>query len=97
MHCKIRFLPSGRSIEIIAEEMTLLEATRQLGLPIASACGETGACARCGLGIVEGADNVAEETDRERVIKERNRIDADRRLAGRVHPRGDLTVRASYW
>jgi adenylate cyclase len=97
MHCKIRFLPSGRSIDIIAEEMTLLEATRQLGLPIASACGEAGACARCGLQIVEGADNVAEETDRERVIKERNRIDSDLRLACRVHPRGDLTVRASYW
>ena len=97
MQCAIRFLPSGRSIEIEVEEMTLLEATRQVGLPIASACGENGACARCGLQIIEGAGNLAEETDRERLIKERNRIDPELRLACRVRPRGDLTVRALYW
>jgi ferredoxin len=97
MQCAIRFLPSGRSIEIEIEEMTLLEATRQVGLPIASACGENGACARCGLQIIEGASSLAQETDRERLIKERNRIDPELRLACRVRPRGDLTVRAQYW
>jgi adenylate cyclase len=97
MQCAIRFLPSGRSIEIEVGEMTLLEATRQVGLPIASACGENGACARCGLQIIEGAGSLAEETDRERLIKERNRIDPELRLACRVRPRGDLTVRALYW
>ncbi len=97
MQCEIRFLPSGQSIEIEAEEMTLLEVTREVGLPIASACGENGACARCGLEIVEGAAHHARETDRERVIKQRNRIDPELRLACRVRPRGDLTVRALYW
>jgi len=97
MQCAIRFLPSGRSIEIEVEEMTLLEATRQVGLPIASACGENGACARCGLQIVEGAGSLAQETARERRIKERNRIGPELRLACRVRPRGDLTVRALYW
>jgi len=97
MKCAIRFLPSGRSIDIEVEEMTLLEATRQVGLPIASACGENGACARCGLQIIEGAGSLAQETDRERLIKERNRIDPELRLACRVRPRGDLTVRALYW
>ena len=97
MLCEIRFLPSSQSIEIEAQEMTLLEATREIGLPIASACGDNGACARCGLEIVEGAANLAGETDRERVIKERNRIDPELRLACRVRPRGDLTVRALYW
>ena len=67
MKCAIRFLPSGRSIDIEVEEMTLLEATRQVGLPIASACGENGACARCGLQIIEGAGSLAQETDRERL------------------------------
>lgn len=97
MQCEIRFLPSDQSIEIKAEEMTLLEVTREAGLPIASACGENGACARCGLEIVEGTSNLASETDREREIKERNRIDPELRLACRVRPRGDLTVRARYW
>jgi adenylate cyclase len=97
MQCEIRFLPSDQSIEIEVGEMTLLEATREVGLPIASACSENGACARCGLEIVEGATNLAGESDRERLIKERNRIDPELRLACRVRPRGDLTVRALYW
>jgi ferredoxin len=97
MQCQIRFLPSGQSVVIEAEEMTLLEATREVGLPIASACGENGACARCGLEIVEGAANLASESDRERLIKARNRIDSELRLACRVRPRGNLTVRALYW
>ena len=97
MRCEIRFLPSGRSIEIESEEMTLLEATREVGLPIASACGENGACARCGLEIIEGAAHLASETERERIIKERNRIDPDLRLACRLRPLGNLTVRAQYW
>ena len=75
----------------------LREATRAVDLPIASACGENGACARCGLEIVAGADAIAPETEREETIKARNRIDATLRLACRVHPRGDMTVRATYW
>ncbi|HIF94545.1 MAG TPA: (2Fe-2S)-binding protein [Myxococcales bacterium] len=97
MQCEIRFLPSDRTLEISSGEMTLLEATRAVDLPIASACGENGACARCGLEILEGLENLADETERERVIKERNRIDPELRLACRVRPRGHLTVRAPYW
>ena len=95
--CTIEFLPSGRRVEIAAGEMTLLDATLRAGLPIASACGSEGACARCGLEIVAGAETLAAETDRERRIKERNRIDPKHRLACRVRPEADLVVRASYW
>lgn len=97
MRCRVQFLPSGRSVEIEAGARTLLEATREAGLPIASACGENGACARCGLEILEGRDAIEAETERERTIKARNRIDPALRLACRVHPRGDMTVRATYW
>ena len=97
MRCEIRFLPSHRSIEIESAGMTLLEATRAVGLPIASACGENGACARCGLEIVEGGDRLEPEGERETRIKDRNRIDPALRLARRVRPRHDLTVRAQYW
>ena len=77
--------------------MTLLEATREAGLPIASACGENGACARCGLEILVGAAALEAETPREQRIKERNRIEPALRLACRVRPQGDVTVRAGYW
>lgn len=97
MICKIQFLPSERIVLVDTDEMTLLEATREAGLPIASACGQNGACARCGLLILEGAETLEPESDRERRIKERNRIDPEQRLACRIRPRGNLTVRASYW
>jgi adenylate cyclase len=97
MRCEIRFQPSGRSIEIEAEEMTLLQATLAAGLPLASACSENGACARCGLEILAGADALEPETERETRIKSRNRIDPELRLACRVRPKGDVTVRARYW
>ena len=58
MPCRVRFLPSEKEFEVEAGEMTLLEATRAVGLPIASACGENGACARCGLEIVAGAEAI---------------------------------------
>lgn len=96
-NCEIRFLPSGRTIRLSGEGTTLLEATRAAGLPIASACGENGACARCGLEIIAGADSLPGESDRERRIKSRNRIDPDLRLACRIRPVADLTVRARYW
>ena len=97
MRCEIRFLPSNKTVEIDAGEMTLLEATREAGLPIASACGENGACARCGFEVLEGGDALESQSEREIRIKERNRIDPDLRLACRVRPRGDVTVRAAYW
>ncbi|MFP6655583.1 MAG: 2Fe-2S iron-sulfur cluster-binding protein [Myxococcota bacterium] len=97
MPCEIRFLPSNRTIEFSAQTMTLLEATRAVDLPIASACGENGACARCGLDILEGQENLEPESERERNIKQRNRIDPHLRLACRVRPTGNLTVRAPYW
>jgi adenylate cyclase len=97
MRCEIEFLPSARRIVIEAGEMTLLEATRRAGLPIASACGENGACARCGLEILSGGERLEPASEREQTIKARNRIDPDLRLACRVRPRADLTVRAAYW
>jgi adenylate cyclase len=95
--CVIRFLPSERTLEIRAGEMTLLDAVKAAGLPIASACGSEGACARCGLEIVAGAETLEPESEREHRIKARNRIDPSERLACRVRPVGDLTVRAGYW
>lgn len=95
--CVIRFLPSERTLEIGVGEMTLLDAVVAAGLPIASACGAEGACARCGVEIVAGGERLDAESEREARIKARNRIDGRHRLACRVRPTADLTVRAGYW
>ena len=76
---------------------SLLEAAREAGLPVASACGAEAVCARCGLEIVEGGALVEVETAREREIKARNRIDPKLRLACRVRVASDLSVTAPYW
>jgi adenylate cyclase len=93
-HCEIRFEPSGARIRVPAGT-SLLEAARLAGLPVASACGADGICARCGLEILEGA--VAAPSEREQTLKQRNRIHPQMRLACRIRLCGDLTVTAPYW
>lgn len=96
MEFTVRFLPSGRSITAAAGS-SLLEAARNAGLPVASACGAEAVCARCGLQILEGAESLEAESEREVRIKQRNRIDPGLRLACKVSLRGDLVVTAPYW
>jgi len=93
---EILFMPSERRIRV-EPDTTLLEATRRAGLPIASACGENGVCARCGVRILAGGETLAAEGETERRIKARNRIDPELRLACRVRVAGPLTVTADYW
>ncbi len=96
MSCVIRFMPDGRQIEV-PEGTVLLEAARRAGLPVAAACGGDGACARCGMTVLAGAEGLAPEGETERIAKARNRIDGALRLACLIPLRGDLTVTASYW
>ena len=96
MDVRVDFLPAGRSVRV-APGTTLLEATRRAGLPLASACGADGICARCGVIVVAGAEHLAPESSREREIKERQRIDPRQRLACRVGLSRDLTVTTPYW
>ena len=96
MNVLIRFEPSRKSIEV-PPGTTLLEAARRAELPVASACGADGVCARCGLEILEGADAIPAQTERERDVKQRNRIDASLRLSCYIDVAGDLTVTAPYW
>ncbi len=96
MNVLLRFEPSRKSIEVPAGT-TLLEAARRAGLPVASACGADGICARCGLEILEGAETIAPETERERDVKRRNRIAAALRLSCYIDIAGDMTVTAPYW
>jgi ferredoxin len=92
----VRFLPSEREVRV-APGTTLLEAARRASLPVASACGADGVCGRCGLQILEGAETLAPETEREKKIKAANRIDGELRLACRIALASDLVVTAPYW
>jgi ferredoxin, 2Fe-2S len=93
---RIRFLPSGRELRV-APGTTLLEAARRAGLPIASACGADGVCARCGVRVLAGAASLSAEDEVEARQKRRNRVDPALRLACRAAVSGDVEVGASYW
>ena len=89
-------MPSEREIRVPAGT-SLLEAARRAGLPVASACGAGGICARCGLDILEGAEGLPAESERETDIKSANRVDEDLRLACKIQLECDLVVTAPYW
>jgi ferredoxin len=92
----VRFEPAGIEVRV-ARGSTLLDAARRAGLPLASACGAEGLCARCGLEVLEGAEALGAEGEDERRSKQRNRIDPRQRLACRAVLGADARVRASYW
>jgi len=92
----VRFQPSGRALRV-ERGTTLLEAARRAGLPMASACGADGICARCGVRVLAGALALSPETQAEERQKRRNRIDPALRLACRAAALGDVEVTAGYW
>jgi adenylate cyclase len=96
VNVQVRFSPGGRTLRV-PRGTTLLEAARRAGLPIASACGADGLCARCGVRILAGAEGLPPESAAERDAKRRNRIEPELRLACRVAPQTDVEVTASYW
>jgi ferredoxin len=89
-------MPSGLEVDM-PRGTTLLDATIAAGLPVARSCGAEGICAKCALCVVEGGEHLSPEASDEASIKDRNRIDAELRLACRAEIRGDVTVTASYW
>ena len=52
--CQVDFEPIGKRIAV-APGVTVLEAARQAGLPLASACGGVGRCGQCRVSILSGS------------------------------------------
>jgi len=96
MGVRVRFFPSGTSVEVAAGT-SLIEAVKRAGLPIAESCGADGVCGRCGVRVDGGADALSEETTTENRAKLRNRIDSSLRLACLTAVSGDIDVTADYW
>lgn len=96
VECTVRFEPSGREVRVPAGT-SLLQAARMAELPIATACGEHGLCARCGLEILQGAESLSPEPADEQETKTLNRIDPKLRLSCHLEVVADLVVTAPYW
>jgi ferredoxin len=101
MTCVVRFRPSRDAAPVrsvtVPLGVTLLEAARRAGVPVARACGGDGLCGRCGLRVLAGGDWLAPPGPEEELAKRRNRAARELRLACQVELRGPIEVTAAYW
>lgn len=67
------------------------------GLPVASSCQGDGICARCRVRVIEGLHNLSPINAREEILRERNRLMPEVRIACQTFVRGDVVVDTDYW
>jgi ferredoxin len=88
----VSFAPSGRSVSV-DRGVSVLEAARLAGLPLASSCRGVGICDACRVRVVTGAEGLDEINERERAAA----LDDDERLACQACVTGPVTVTTRYW
>jgi 2Fe-2S ferredoxin len=67
------------------------------GVPVASSCNSEGVCAKCGIQIMEGAENLSVPNAIEIFLKEKNKIRSDFRISCQTQVLGDVLIDAGYW
>lgn len=67
------------------------------GIPVSSSCNGDGVCAKCGIRVVEGMENLSAPNSIEIFLKEKNNIRTDVRISCQTQVYGDITVDAGYW
>jgi 2Fe-2S ferredoxin len=67
---RVRFEPDGIEVEV-AVGTTFLEAARNSGAQVGSACGGVCACSTCHVYVREGFDDLSEARDREEDIMDK--------------------------
>jgi uncharacterized 2Fe-2S/4Fe-4S cluster protein (DUF4445 family) len=83
----VTFTPLGKSATAKPNE-TILDVARRAAAPIGNSCGGIGVCGRCGIRVVDGAENLTPPTRFEL---------GDRRLACQAVVLGDCTITTTYW
>ena len=83
--------PGGRSIRMRPGQ-TVLEVSRENGIPHMAVCGGRARCSTCRTRILAGLDRLPQPSPRERSVLERIRAPANIRLACQLRPNADLTV-----
>jgi 2Fe-2S ferredoxin len=92
----IRFKKNRPAIEV-AVGANLMRSLLEAGLPVASSCHSDGVCAKCGIRIVSGMENLSEPNETEVFLKEKNNIRKDFRISCQTQVLGDIEVDAGYW
>ena len=88
---RIRFEPDGNEVEVPAGT-TILEAARQCGAQVGSACGGVCACSTCHVYVKEGLQALTPASEREEDIMDKAfDVQATSRLACQSQLREDRT------
>jgi adenylate cyclase len=83
--------PNGQ-VHSIQPGLTLLDASRNNGVPHASVCGGRGRCSTCRVRIVEGAETLPEISAEEQRVLDRIAAPPHVRLACQTRPTTDLSM-----
>ena len=79
---------------------TLLSQCLATGLPVASACSGRGACGKCVMTILGGAETLRAPSSHEAAVLARNGAGSDQRLACQCRmpiAKVDLVITTGYW
>lgn len=89
-----------RDVVLSSGRGTLMARCLQAGLAVASACSGRGACGRCVMTVLRGAEHLEPASPHERAVLARNGAGPDQRLGCQCRvagPAPDLLVTTGYW
>ena len=91
---KVTFLhPEGKSGEV-PENLTLLEASMELGFPLNHDCGGNASCTTCRVEVQQGAEHLSEiEFDEQDLLDREALFEPFYRLGCQARVLGDVVVR----
>jgi ferredoxin len=92
----IRFVKAYSPLEVAAGD-NLMASLLKAGLPVASSCGSEGVCAKCGIKVVQGSENLSPPNPTEIFLKEKNGLPKDLRISCQTQVYGDILIDAGYW
>ncbi len=82
---------------VVESGANLMKALTDAQIPVASSCAGDGICSKCVIEIINGHENLSQETDLELELKERNQVPSQFRVSCQTRVLGDITIDTGYW
>ena len=89
---RVTFLPDDKSGDLAAE-MSLLDAAKQLNVPLDHECGGFASCSTCRVVILSGMENLSSIEFEEEDMMDLAQLGPPLRLSCQAKIRGDVVVR----
>ncbi len=95
MH-KVKFIPSGKSVDIKPGE-TIYNAAVRAGMVFYDGCDGKKCCGSCRVKVLHGQNTVNKPSEQEKTTIEKYHFQKDERVACLTYPKGDIQITTSYW